>query len=371
MRTRIACSCVLFLLTSVLHAQVVHVPQDFPTIQLAIDATPDGGTVVVHAGTYEETIGISDRHDLTVRGAGQPVIEGGNAHINLYGGSGVVLRGLLFRDADEGVRVKGGSGHRVERCRFEQVEKPIELLEPSPDFVAQRNRMEDVFVGIAVDGGGCDAAPVRISRNRFLSTVIAVWIDGGPVVVEKNRIDVAFNRAIVVQAAGCGVVVARNRVLESLASVEVHAPATVVRQNRLEGPIVLSETATGSLIERNRIVTGEGHGVVVWANDTLVRDNVAVSGGEGYAAYRTGSVSIGVQLEDCRGRGETGFLIEGQQGRLTRCVAKDSLIGFDVPGTGNLLTACRAKDSAQYDLHDPTKGLNTYVDCVFSSSLFD
>ena len=43
-------------LTPVIHAQVIKVPQDFPTIQEAIDAANTRDTILVDKGTYEENI---------------------------------------------------------------------------------------------------------------------------------------------------------------------------------------------------------------------------------------------------------------------------------------------------------------------------
>ena len=37
-------------------ADILHVPGDFPTIQLAINAAVDGDEVVVHPGTYIDNI---------------------------------------------------------------------------------------------------------------------------------------------------------------------------------------------------------------------------------------------------------------------------------------------------------------------------
>jgi pectin methylesterase-like acyl-CoA thioesterase len=46
----------------------IVVPQDFPTIQAAVDAAPPGATIKVRRGTYTEEIVITK--DLHVEGAG-------------------------------------------------------------------------------------------------------------------------------------------------------------------------------------------------------------------------------------------------------------------------------------------------------------
>ena len=52
---------------------VVRVPEDFPTIQAAIDAVAEGGTVLIGPGTYREHLKISK--SLRLRGASQESVQ--------------------------------------------------------------------------------------------------------------------------------------------------------------------------------------------------------------------------------------------------------------------------------------------------------
>jgi pectin methylesterase-like acyl-CoA thioesterase len=53
---------------------VVRVPEDFPTIQTAIDAVAEGGTVLIGPGTYQENLKITKEPapDGLIRSRGNP-----------------------------------------------------------------------------------------------------------------------------------------------------------------------------------------------------------------------------------------------------------------------------------------------------------
>ena len=93
-------------------ATTLRVPQDHSTIQAAIDASVDGGTIIVAEGTYNECIRVENK-SLTIKStnpndslvAASTIINGGN------NGSTVLINGGSMHTVTiEGFTITGGSG---------------------------------------------------------------------------------------------------------------------------------------------------------------------------------------------------------------------------------------------------------------------
>ncbi len=100
---------------------MLQVPQDFPTIQAAIDTAPDGAMIRIAPGTYQENLII--RRSVWLQGAGrdQVTLKGareGLSAVLIASGSGidlrgrreniqVILEGLTITDSSIGVEVLG------------------------------------------------------------------------------------------------------------------------------------------------------------------------------------------------------------------------------------------------------------------------
>ncbi len=93
-----------------------RVPQDYPTVQAAINASVDGDTVLVSAGTYVEQIDFL-RKDITVEsvdGSISTILDGGGTGVAVEmttdPGETPVLRGFTVRNGgdDGGIDTSGG-----------------------------------------------------------------------------------------------------------------------------------------------------------------------------------------------------------------------------------------------------------------------
>lgn len=87
----------------------IRVPEDYATIQEAIDAAASGDTIIVGPGTYEEDLTISGKSDITLKsseGAENTSIRGS---ILIEDSNGITLDGFTITAPEEtnGINVRG------------------------------------------------------------------------------------------------------------------------------------------------------------------------------------------------------------------------------------------------------------------------
>lgn len=85
--------------------RTLRVPQDYPSIQAAVDAARAGDTVLVKSGTYFETVRLKSGIRLLGSGARWTILDGGGAPVKLVdfsGASDVVVAGFTFQNVGTG-----------------------------------------------------------------------------------------------------------------------------------------------------------------------------------------------------------------------------------------------------------------------------
>jgi len=91
------------------NASTLYVPDDYPTIQQAIDNANVGDKIIVKAGTYNENVVIDKK--VTLSGQGNPTIDAGNSgSVVLISADGVTFEGFTVKNSgynwgDAGVRM--------------------------------------------------------------------------------------------------------------------------------------------------------------------------------------------------------------------------------------------------------------------------
>jgi len=120
------------------------VPQQFESIQAAVDAADEGDTIQIAGGTYAEAVVLSGKAGLTLKAKGKVVIDPGtDVGLTLEGCSQVLLLKLRVLGATtgihlvdstgcllskcrventsgDGIRADGGGGHRIEKCQVKK-----------------------------------------------------------------------------------------------------------------------------------------------------------------------------------------------------------------------------------------------------------
>ena len=205
----------------------IHVPDDYTTIQAAVDNATAGDTIIVHAGTYEENVEVH-RDDLTIRaasGKNRPVVDGDES--------------FAFCIVADGVMVEGFD------ARGEETGPVIEIRDGAKKVIISNNE---------VTGGACG---------------ISLW-DATKSVVIGNEVSGSSDTGISVEATSDNNTIRENKVSNcSLAGIVVAGANSEVIDNEVSdcgneegGKGIIVEGASDSLIKGNQ-VSGGWAGIVV------------------------------------------------------------------------------------------------------------
>lgn len=311
--------------------EIIRVPQEAPTIQEAVDQSPDGATIAVSPGEYRENVLIEERHlsvtAVAPRGRGETgaaviraaepgstvLIRGGQVLLSglvLTGGTGAVNYGHL---EGGGLTVLGGATARVYRCRLWENTSAADggglLAEDSLVIVRGCRITENSAQGeggglalvtrhgvpTAADEGSAFMAPVRAYDEGYSGGGEA----GSELRGEGERPPVSAPRIPPVSlVSGC--VVSQNRAEGSGGGIYVggcspRIESNQITHNRAEergGGLMLDDgsrsTASGNLLEGNTAGL-EGGGVCLgWGSAPAVEANTL----EGNSALRGGAAFI-------------------------------------------------------------------------------
>jgi len=111
-------------------SSTVRVPQDYPTIQAAINAVQPEGTILVSNGTYKENIVITNKTlQLIGENKNNTIIEGAvNGTVELVNATNVLIKGFTIKNIGNAaknfpIRLHFANKNRIEDCN---------LIAPSP-----------------------------------------------------------------------------------------------------------------------------------------------------------------------------------------------------------------------------------------------
>ncbi len=130
--------------TPTVKASVIQVPEDVPTIQLAINMAYPGDTILVSAGTYYEHIVVNKSVTLTGEDPSNTIIDGsGVGYVVYVKADNVVVSGFTIQNGERGVCIRYSTG-----------------------VIIRYNTLSNNLVGVYLSGGSSNS---QIINNTIIS----------------------------------------------------------------------------------------------------------------------------------------------------------------------------------------------------------
>jgi hypothetical protein len=319
MRTRSSIILViLFCFSAFSSGRIIRVPQDYASIQLAINASVNGDTVLVDEGTYVVNLVLTKKIVLTSRF----LIDGDTAHIGT-----TILDGSGFSNADSAsvITIDGYTDTTTVVCGFTITKgSGNRRYNNGPGTIGWWR----VGSGIDVTGGGARIKNNRIVRNNITSSNndnISAAVHGWDihhvygisyVILESNLVADNVLNGRFVEAAGIAVahparIVGNTVVRNTNVSVAVRG---------LGGGLSISSsnvTIDQNLIANNLITAGNGGGLSIYGGleirltNNIIAGNSAGSGlqasgrGGGFYLLQYGSMIL-INNTICNNEADSG-----------------------------------------------------------------
>ena len=261
-----------------------RVPQDYVTIQAAINHANPGDTIEVHKGTYPETVTIqSDDHDLKLKGEGNPIIMDKPGGSLLYG---IDIRGGAYNIEISGFEIKG----------FDEVDdagiygrRGILMS----NIVIHHNIIHDNYNGVDIGAASGLFPPghskLRISHNEiYMNLNIGIYL----LRVSDSTIDhneIYQNTVGISLRIASASTIGHNKIFSNhrFGMRWVYVDHTKASYNKLEGNdkdgFRIVGTNTGNTIEHNKVLNNTGNGIHLMDNTkhNYLGYNHALGNGDG------------------------------------------------------------------------------------------
>jgi Right handed beta helix region len=397
MNARSAILAVL-LLAGAASADTLHVPQDFATIQAAVDVAQPGDVIVIKAGIHTEDADLTGKSQLELRGSGNARVDG---KFVLNGSDHITITRLHFVGSfGAAISIFAGGSITISKCHFEP---PPLLLSPTQDalppggvFTQQTSDLvldKDVFSGhpgtALTLSGAAPTGPWSVTHCRFE--------DGAADGIElDNSVDGTIEGCSFRDLAGNGVLApislldgtasASNTTLSHCSFQHMghavrfvtgdgftvdHAKVSHVTQVALDSVAAgtftnntIRDAAGGVLVEGdgvhisgNSVRDGSGIGIELLGDaGTVSANKVSASGSTGLLVNGAGNEVTG---NTCKHSAGDGLLIQVGPATLSGNVARHSgLNGFELDCSGATLSGNKASGSGDFDLLDDQPGAN-------------
>ena len=173
-------------------SQTIRVPDDYPTIQSAIDAASPGDTILVAAGTYTEHVEVNKQ--LTLTGdLSQPsnvvVDAGGSGNAITLTVDGCVLQGFKVQNGGYGIYLDGSSGNTLASNIANSNTRDGIYLDYSNNNTLTENAVSgNSESGINLDGSNNNALASNSVTGNNIGVKIHPSVDASTISLNFNNI---------------------------------------------------------------------------------------------------------------------------------------------------------------------------------------
>jgi parallel beta-helix repeat protein len=160
---------------------------DYRTIQQALDSAVDGDSIVVHSGTYYESVVVNKRVSIVGQDAVSTVIDGnGSARVVTLSAGGIALGGFTIRDGVEGVTVLSNMNNLTGNVLINNFVGLVLSSGSEGNIVSENDISLSVTYGIYGDRCGKNLiAENNVSSNGYDGIFL---YQSDPCVLDHNRI---------------------------------------------------------------------------------------------------------------------------------------------------------------------------------------
>ena len=400
---RLILATALAALTTPAFADTLKVPQDFETIQAAVDAAAEDDTIAISSGQYTENVVVPPAKDgLTITGKGKVFINAQGVPDDDGGGAGdgieiqsnnVTVSKLTIRHAnDAGIRAglvtEDGPPPPLTGITIDKV-VIINSNNAGIDLVADDCTVKSCTLfgngdGLQNDGDNASVTKTRVSNDCDAGIDIEgddALVDGCTVstIEDGGGVDISGERATVKKCnvsivdgdgisidSGSGHLVESNRVETTDSSgIDVDGDNSVVQKNAVDSPcssgidvygsglVVASNTVTnvpddedGIYVDGPGAPEKDGGGSGGSVGSTIEKNKVIGAQEDGYNLSVADSTISKNLAQACSGEDEDGFNIEGNGNTIEKNTAKGcDDTGFEIRGDDNLILKNKSSDN--------------------------
>ena len=288
--------------------RTIIVPDDYPTIQAAIDNANTGDTVFVRSGTYNQTISINKSINLIGEGADSTFLTIPTIYayaidvpppttyvIEANANNVEISNFTIYQDNVGGVGIlTNGTGNQINDLNFGSIETGI-VVSGSNQYISKN------FIPNAETGIQCNGQYNQIIDNILRGDTTCVFLSGSYNSVTENSVSAYEGIGIIVSNANTNIIY-NNEVSGGIHL--TNADYNIIYNNSLDsmgfGDLSPMKAASNNFIAGNTIEGAVDWGILVGygSNNVFYGNLIANNGGYGHDGYGLALGGIDIEVDN-------------------------------------------------------------------------